>query len=73
MSSNSPLQDVASSVGVKEDRVFAAGVATKLVPEAFCLALHHLTEVLVLRWADRSLVDRGAIVVADPLGGPGVV
>ncbi len=49
MSSNSPLQDVASSIGVKEDRVFGAGVATKLVPEAFCLALHHLTEVLVLR------------------------
>jgi hypothetical protein len=35
------------SVGIKEDRVFGAGVATELGAEAFCLALHYFTEVLV--------------------------
>ncbi|MDT7597041.1 MAG: hypothetical protein QOJ06_2587 [Pseudonocardiales bacterium] len=49
MYSNSSLQDVASSVGVKEDRIFGAGVTTKLGPEARCLALHHLAEVPIQR------------------------
>jgi hypothetical protein len=49
MYSNSSLQDVASSVGVKEDRIFGAGVTTKLGQEARCLALHHLAEVPIQR------------------------